>query len=139
MFEREPDFDSSSASTNYTLPKAEPFASEYLQFKRLYFAFLESISLPFLSDMRLLIVSFRSAPSCSECCLFLAPIYSVLTRVLPFAKHVKLSSLTSSSADSDSYLATQQIHCLEWSFTLTWLQLRQARLLFPIAVCSATH
>ena len=95
--------------------------------------------MPFLSDMKLLIVSFRSTPSCSECCLFLAPIYSVLTRVLRFAKHVKLSSLTSSSADSDLYLATQRIHCLEWPFTSTWLQLRQARPPFLIAVCSATH
>ena len=95
--------------------------------------------MPFLSDMRLLIVSFRSTLSCSECCLFLAPIYSVLTRVLRFTKHVKLSSLTSSSADSGSYLATQRIHYQEWPFTLTWLQLRQARLLFPIAVYSATH
>ena len=68
VFPKEQDFDSNPAWANYNLPKAKPSAFEALQFKRLYFAFLESISLPFQSDMRLLIVSFISAPSCFECC-----------------------------------------------------------------------
>ena len=67
MFTREPDFDFISARANYTLPKAKPFVSESLQSKSLYLTFLESISLPFLSDIRLLIVSFRSALSSFEC------------------------------------------------------------------------
>ena len=67
MFTWEPDFDFISARTNYTLPKAKPSVSKSLQFKSLYLTFLESVSLPFLSDIRLLIVSFRSALSSSEC------------------------------------------------------------------------
>ena len=60
--------------------------------------------------------------------------------MLQFARHVTLTSLTFSSVDSDSNLATQRVHCLEWpTFTSTSQQLLQVRPPFPIAVCSAAH
>ena len=53
--------------------------------------------------------------------------------------HAKLTSLTSGSADSGSYLTTRQVHCLELLFTSTSQQLHQARPLSLTAAYLAIH
>ena len=94
--------------------------------------------MPFPSNIRLLIVSFRSAASYFECCLFLAPITLIIPRVPPFAMHAILSSLTFSSADSDSNLANLPSHCLEWPITATSLEQHQVQPPAPITIYLAT-